>query len=342
MVVIDYILLLSMMILGVIASVGDIRRGLISNRLLAAFAVIGLLFDIIYYGVFIRDLLFVFVINVAVNTIIGLVLYATHALAGGDCKMIPVLSLLYPAGMYLEYGASKITLSVSLCFAILYGYIYLLMTALWKLIAGETKIDKTYIWASASSYMKSYMLALIYVAFTNVLFAFVDRVLFPVNPWLVWTACIIIAWTSGRIKILKKNLLICVVVIASIGMSAYLRVIPVSINPRMYVFTALLLLFRMAIRTNLYETILTSRVKKGMILSAFSSMAMQNSRVEGLPGLSSEDLGSRLSESEAESVRRWGKSQRGQKTIVVIKKIPFAIFLTMGYVSYFMIWRITI
>ena len=342
MAVIDYLLLLAMAVLGVIASVWDIREGLIPNRLLVTFATIGLITDIIYYGGIVHDLSFIFVINVIINSMIGLVLYATHTLAGGDCKMIPVLSLLYPAGMYLEYGAGRVTLLVALCLAILYGYVYLLFSSTWKIITGKTKIGKAYIRSFTAAYLKSYMLALIYVVFVNVLLAFVDRKILPVNPWIAWAACIIIAWTSGRIGILKKTSLICAVVAVSIGMSVYLRVIPVSINPRTYAFTAMLLIFRMTIRTSLYENILTSRVKKGMILSTFSSMLMQSSRIEGLPGLSSEDLGSRLSEPEAESVRRWGKSSKGQRTIVVVRKIPFAIFLTMGYISYYVIWRVVV
>ena len=342
MAVIDYLLLLAMAVLGVIASVWDIREGLIPNRLLVTFATIGLITDIIYYGVIVHDLSFIFVINVIINSMIGLGLYATHTLAGGDCKMIPVLSLLYPAGMYLEYGAGRVTLLVALCLAILYGYVYLLFSSTWKIITGKTKIGKAYIRSFTAAYLKSYMLALIYVVFVNVLLAFVDRKILPVNPWIAWAACIIIAWTSGRIGILKKTSLICAVVAVSIGMSVYLRVIPVSINPRTYAFTAMLLIFRMTIRTSLYENILTSRVKKGMILSTFSSMLMQSSRIEGLPSLSSEDLGSRLSEQEAESVRRWGKSSKGQRTIVVVRKIPFAIFLTMGYISYYVIWRVVV
>ena len=77
-----------------------------------------------------------------------------------------------------------------------------------------------------------------------------------------------------------------------------------------------------------------------MILSAFSSMMMQSSKITGLPGISTEDLRNRLTEEEAESVRRWGKSAKGVSEVSIVKKIPFAIFLAMGYACYFVIWRI--
>ena len=73
---------------------------------------------------------------------------------------------------------------------------------------------------------------------------------------------------------------------------------------------------------------------------SFSSMLMQNSKVKGLPGVSSEDLRDRLSEDEAESVRRWGKTPKGQNTIAIVKKIPFAVFIAMGYLTYLVVWSV--
>ena len=77
------------------------------------------------------------------------------------------------------------------------------------------------------------------------------------------------------------------------------------------------------------------------ILSVYSSMIMQHSRVKGLPGLSTEDLKSRLTEDEAESIKRWGKTEKGLSEIAVVRRIPFAVFIFLGYITYFVIWRIT-
>ena len=79
------------------------------------------------------------------------------------------------------------------------------------------------------------------------------------------------------------------------------------------------------------------KIKKGMILSTVSSMLMQNSRVRGLPGISMEDLRNRLSEDEVSSIKRWAEG-RNIATISIVKKIPFAVFLAMGFACYFAIW----
>lgn len=340
MVIAEYTLLLLMFCLGVIAAVSDIRTGIISNKIIAWFALCGVVTDTIYYGMLAPDTIEIFFLNVVSTTVISFCLYYTHAIAGGDCKLIPVLSLLYPAGMYLEYGGSSITLFTALCFAIFFGYLYMLFAAIWKLVTGESHINKAYVINTVKVFAKSYFRATLFVMILNMFFAIIDRNFLHVDAWIVWVSCIITAWISGRVRIFRNRVLIGLVLAADLGLAIYLKVIPFSLNPRTYLFTVVLLLCQMMIRTNLYEQIQTSRIKKGMILTSVSSILMQNSKIAGLPGISTEDLRNRLTEDEAESVRRWGKSTKGTKEISIVKKIPFAIFLAMGYVCYFIIWRI--
>ena len=68
---------------------------------------------------------------------------------------------------------------------------------------------------------------------------------------------------------------------------------------------------------------------------------MQNSRVRGLPQISTEDLKSRLTDDEIESIKRWAKSRKIEY-VSIVKKIPFAIFLELGFVGYFIIWSLLI
>ena len=95
----------------------------------------------------------------------------------------------------------------------------------------------------------------------------------------------------------------------------------------------------MTIRTSLYEEVQITDIKKGMILSMGASLLMQRSRVRGLPGISSEDLKSRLTEEETESIKRWAKSKKIE-SLLIVKKIPFAVFIFLGFISYFLIWSV--
>lgn len=111
--------------LGLITSITDFREGKIYNKTLVSFLIIGIQLNTIYYGYFAQDLIGIFFANFIVASIISLLLFYTHAIAGGDCKLILVLLLLYPANYYIVYGNSNITLFFSLGISIFYAYIYI-------------------------------------------------------------------------------------------------------------------------------------------------------------------------------------------------------------------------
>ena len=76
-----------------------------------------------------------------------------------------------------------------------------------------------------------------------------------------------------------------------------------------------------------------------MILSTISSVLMQTSITPGLPGVSTEDLRSRLTTEEIASIKIWAKATHTE-SLTIVKKIPFAIFISIGFVSYFILWSI--
>ena len=59
------------------------------------------------------------------------------------------------------------------------------------------------------------------------------------------------------------------------------------------------------------------------------------SNIKGLPKeKNTEDIRSRITEEEAESIKRWEFSKYGQSEIVIVRKIPFAIFISIGSIVY--------
>jgi preflagellin peptidase FlaK len=99
----------------------------------------------------------------------------------------------------------------------------------------------------------------------------------------------------------------------------------------------ILLLFQILIGATIYEQVPVAKLKPGMILSAMSSLLMQTSITRGLPAISTEDLKSRLTNEEIESVKIWAKATHVE-TLTVVKKIPFAIFISIGLLIYVAVW----
>ena len=118
------------------------------------------------------------------------------------------------------------------------------------------------------------------------------------------------------------------------------RIFWASVPVRLQGYAAVIILCQMTITASLYKQIPTETVQKGMILSTSSTVQMQPSRVRGLPGVSREDLRDRLTDEQASSVRRWGKTEKGSPVVTIMRKVPFAIFLVLGYAMYFLMWSI--
>lgn len=339
MIVIEILSVVALISLGVITSISDVREGRIYNKILLTFMLGAICLDLIYYGYFARDLFLLFIMNFAIISLISLILFYTHSFAGGDCKLLLVMALLYPANYYFVYGKAKVTLFFALCMAILYGYFYLLGFSLYALIRGMTKITREYVKNYIGSFLKSFISATGYIGAFNLLVICIGRYGGYVNEWITRIGCMMLAWFIGKNAFLQKWSMICGIYIFDFIIGRYLKCMIFSFNPENYILVVVLLLCQMTIRTSLYEEVKISDLKKGMILSSFSSMLMQNSRVRGLPPVSSEDLKSRLTEEQVASIGRWA-SNRKIESLTIVRKIPFAVFIFAGFFSYFIIWSV--
>ena len=339
MIWIDYILLAAMFSVGILSSISDILCGQIYNKILLPFFLISIPFDVIYYGFLKHQLLVAFLFNILIIVLILLILYYTKCFAGGDVKLGVTMSLLYPGSAYLLYSRSLVSLSLALCIAIFLGYIYLLFQSLSLIIKGKRHFDCGYTKRFLGNYVKSYC-ALVYIAGVNLSIAVIGLELISIPSWLSWALCFVVAWYSRRVTWMKKRFVIIGILLLDIVLALLVRTIPFSINPITYLLVAVLILCQMTISTGMYEEIPTEQVAPGMILSTYSTMLMQSSRVRNLPNVSHEDLRDRLTEEQANSVRRWGKTAKGSSTVTILAKIPFAIFIVSGFAIYFLIWGV--
>lgn len=337
MVIVEILLLIALIALGINASVTDIRDGRIYNKVLIKFALVAIILDIGYYGYFARDLFGLYILNFGIIALISLVLFYTHSIAGGDCKLLLVMSMLYPANFYFVYEKSDVTLYFVICLAILFGYLYLLGYSIYELIKKRAKITVQYIKKYIISFLKSFVSASGYICLINEAFVIMAIYGIQINEWIIRITCMVVAWIIGKKPALKKWQLVVGVFVVDIIVGVILGAIPISFNPENYIWVMVLLLCQMTIGTSIYQEISISELKKGMILSSVSSILMQNSRVRGLPPVSSEDLRSRLTGEQIVSIERWASS-RNIVSVTVVRKIPFAAFIMGGYISYFIIW----
>lgn len=335
----ELIYLLVMISLCVVVIKSDLFEGMVYNKTLLIYGVIAVALDIVYYGFFQREMVIPFLINSLVVSITALILFYTHCFAGGDCKLLMILVLLFPANCYMTYGNSLITMAFTIGFAVFYGYFYLLVSSLYLLIKKKNSMSMSYVRNSLFVFAKSFFCAMIYISGVNLIIRLIAMQGMNISVWIIRIICIGCSLLVGKKPIFRKKWMLSIGIVIDILLSIMLKMIPFSIHPENYILVIALLICQLTIRTSLYEEIPVEELKKGLILSMGTSMMMQSSRIRGLPGISSEDLRDRLTEVEAESVKRWAKGKKIEK-ITTVRKIPFAAFIACGFISYWMFWGI--
>lgn len=317
-----------------LCTISDLRDGVIHNRVLAYFLILAAGINIAYYGYFARDLLLDFLFNLAVVTAVSLYLFYSHSFAGGDCKMTVVLAMLFPARYYVVYGNSNTTLVLAIGFAIFAGYIYLLVSSIQAILTKKVVISAGYIKGFLLNFLKSYIAAMVYIALLNCVLILCERLSFFINVWIASFLCMMVAWCVGRFPVLKTKVFLIPVIITVLAASVIYKMMPISLTPGSYTLVLILLICQMTIKTTIYEKVRVVGLEKGMILSTLSSLLMQSSITKGLPGVSTEDLRSRLTLEEIESIKLWARATHTE-SLTIVKKIPFAIFISIGFLSYF-------
>ena len=339
MILFEIVFVILMVLLGVIVTISDYKLGIIKNKILIRFAVLSLMLDIIYYGFFAQMYVDEFLLNYIVISLVSLFLFYSHSLAGGDCKLIMVFALMYPARWLISYNNNFITLFAVIGISILMGYGYLIIDSIVNLINKKNKFDIDYTKKYILNFCSSFVATLIYISILNMVLYWINVRFVSINVWIIRIACFLFAWIVSKNPILKKWYVVIPIITLGMLLCLYLGVLPISLNIEHYIMVFSLLLCQLLIRTGLYEEVDITLLEKNMILATASSVIMQGTKMKNMPRISCEDLRDRLTEDEVEAVKRWGKSRKVQK-IMIVKKIPFALFVFLGFIVYMILWRV--
>lgn len=104
---------------------------------------------------------------------------------------------------------------------------------------------------------------------------------------------------------------------------------------RVYLLIAAVFLLQRNAESYNYKRIPTASVRKGMILSSRTVFSFAKSRVKGLPCDMSEGMKARLTEEEVSAIHRWEESVYGSHEVIIVRKLPFALFISIGFLLMF-------
>ncbi len=326
-------------ILCIITSVTDIKNNKISNKILIIFGVVGIGLTIAQYIQRTHIIWGAYLFNLTLVVVFSLLLYIFHIWAAGDSKLLIILGILLPAN-YCMLSGKIVPWSVFLvAFSFIFSFIYLLFESIWLFIHHEGNFSLSNVKKNFRNFILAYIRNIIYISFALKLENYFVSDWMEQYSWIILGINISLILLISSFELLRKIPIVITVLLSSIAFSFFTSEWFFSTNRLKYYAVAIvIMLLRIMISEYNYKTIPSSEVKKGMILSSLTTIFMSKASYEGLPDISHEDMRSRLSAAEAEAVVNWGTTKNGMKSVQIVRKMPYAIFILIGLVVYSIIW----
>lgn len=317
------------------ASISDIRTGIIKNKYLLIASIIGLILDIVSWCVFEKNSFVIHLVNIAVVCIISVLMYVFRIWAGGDCKYTIAISLLLPFSLYPMFLGKWYVLVLFMAIAFVFSYFYLIADSIRCAIKSKKVVSGKKLRMGLLSFLLKCVINLAYIVLIDNILLLLFPQLLSMYKYLTMLVNICVVLIISGVKCLSNKIIVSIIALTDIIIFSMLNL--QMINRYMilnYLIACLTLIFKFFIDEYNYEVIKTKDVKKGTILSVSTILAFADSHVKGLPTSTTEDIRSRLSEDEAQSVHRWEKSKYGSETVQIVRKMPFAIFLSIGAIVF--------
>ena len=331
MIICETLLISIIGILGFYVTITDIKHGIIQNKRLLQAGTIGFFINVVYYSRFAYGFFQLYISNLIIMSILAVALYMIHFWAAGDSKLLIVLMFLFPARFY-DFGKQVIAPGI-------YGFILIYVlgdTIIQKLKQAQKiqyrTINRQFIFVFIKSYIVSFVYLNLFSQVVRLIFKnfyFRNQVIFMImNIFLV-------IWIQN-IQWLKKIGLIIIAFAIDIILTVKYYVLG-NIQWKSYIVLFLALFLRHIMSGYNYQEIPTKDIEKGMVLSYITLAKFLPSRVKGLPKQGGEDMRYRITEDEMNAIKRWENSKYGEDTIIIVRKIPFAIFIVAGILLLFII-----
>lgn len=332
MIYLETVLLVTLVCVSIYSSITDVKDGIVHNKGLLYALAIGGIAGVVYYRLFAQEYFPTFAVNLLSAFVIAIAFYAYHIWAAGDSKLFILIAALIPARLYSQNGLQAIpSMSILIyTFSIAFAYV-IIESAVLDIRQKQPITFKSDFKTDLKFFLKQYLYCTIYlIAFYKVMQLVLPQE-YSNNTQLILLLNILFVLTLTNFNPFKPLYLIIGAIVATTGflISGTQNFGDLPDWKTFGVMIFLLLLRKIGQRHN-YKEIATDDVQAGMVLS-FTTIAMfMNSKIQGLPQFTSEDIGSRIDSNEVQAIKLWGKSKTGKPQIVIVRKIPFAIFISIG------------
>ena len=319
-------ILFLILVILIIGTYTDLKYGIIPNKLIFPCIIFGVIYKL-FTSISINLLG-----SIVLASVVSLILFYLKIWAGGDCKLYLAIILLMPNSIIEStfYGISYIVWIPILAFLI--GYFYIIGDSFYQKLKQHKKNNNLHTKAKNDfiRYIKYYVVIIFINYCMNNLFKYLN---IQLNTWMYMIISFGLIYMFIKIKILEEKFFILFVIFIDI----YIGVINLNL---LFNIKQLLIWLAIIISSLLkhfnndynYEEIVIEQLKPGMILSTTSSYIFFNDKLSKYKRISDETLRSRLTESDITQIKEVSSKRDYIKTITIMKKIPFALFISLSVI----------
>ena len=325
--VIDIVLISVSLLICLSTAITDLKKRIIPNIILYPFFCISFPLNLIYSIIHAQSIFYLR--NVIFACGFAIILFALHFFSAGDSKLLITLAAAIPTSLYQNTLDGWFPILTWLIALFSFSFLYLVIESIWFAIRGK---ERFFCHLSFKKVIFNGLQRWILVTAINESIWLFFPAFYASNTYTIilldFFIMIIIADLALQLPIFIYIILCAVDLIVGIA-CGYLNGFHMSeflLFPLIFVFA----LFQRYLSAYNYYRMATDSVEKGMILSLQSSLLLQASNIQGLPELSTEDTRSKLTEMEAESIRKWAKTKGGQLEIILVRTLPFGALIAAG------------
>ena len=329
MIFVEAIMMSGLLILGGYCSFTDLKNGIVPNRIV----IIGFLTGFAVHGALLlcgaAEYYPSWLINMLIADAVALGMFFGKIWAAGDAKLFMLLFFWIPPRL-LDSGTLSHSV-VPYIFIFVPSLLWMVIDSFIRLIRKEERKHQNY---SPKSFIKGFFQIVVETtAFYCVLSSLFPQ--FAVQQAFLCAAMMLVyAYLCGSLDVMKRWYVIAVhAVIVFIMWIIGKWSISLPSWQNYLIMICAIVLQRFCSMYN-YQIIPTSVVKKGMIPAMETILLFQKSKVNSLPSDPTEELTAKITEEEASAIRRWEKSVNGQPSIWIVRKVPFAIMIFIGFVCW--------
>lgn len=335
----SYFMLGLLFCICIISSFTDIKWGKIYNRYLLWSLIVGSV-AVFFYYVQNKELIRGFIFNLIMAGLLSILFFKYKIWGAGDSKLWLVICYLFPYGRYLTNDYLLFPAFYILFFIFLVTYLYVLGETLVFYI-GRRHSKKNALESKNYIINKQILVDSIFYFVLLKIFYQICNVVFQnyyISNFYFFVLVGLFLITAVMRMNIKKIFKILVIIIGTVFyLTNFNGYYWTKINVITIIISIVIVCTRKEMSKYNYDVVLVKNVKKGMIMAIGTVIEFNKSRVKGLPQYTDESTKYRINEEEVQAIKRWEKSKQGKGSIVIVKYLPFAIFMCLGLIIY-MIW----